>query len=361
MTDAGNTVRLQLDRAEFSLQVDLKLPAQGITVVHGASGSGKTSLLRCVAGLERAREARVCIDGQCWQDDAQGIFVPPWQRAMGYVFQEASLFEHLDVRGNLRYALRRSGAPGDESALDEAVDLLGIRGLLARRTTNLSGGERQRVAMARALATRPRLLLLDEPLASLDQARRQDILPWLERLRDELRIPSLYVTHAADEVARLADTLVVLHRGQVLQAGPVSEVLSGIETPVLLGEDAGALLRGTVLERDERWHLVRVGFDGGALWLRDTGLALGTGVRLRVLARDVSLATQEPHGTSIQNVLPCQVQALHPDAHVAQVLVRLQCGPSALLARITARSAHLLGLQPGQAVWAQVKSVALVG
>ena len=360
MSERDNTVRLVLERPGFSLDVDLALPAHGITVLFGVSGSGKTTLLRCVAGLERARSARVQIAGEVWQDDTQGVFLPPWRRPLGYVFQEASLFDHLDVRGNLEYGVRRAGLTVQPNTLEAAIELLGIGGLLTRRTDALSGGERQRVAIARALAMQPRMLLLDEPLAALDQTRRQEILPWLERLRDELRIPMLYVTHAVDEVARLADTVVLLERGRVRAVGPVAQVFAHIASPVVLGDDAGALLEGTVQERDETWHLARVRFDGGSLWLRDGGLPVGRRVRLRVLARDVSIATTEPQHTSIQNLLPCVVHSVEPDTHPSQVVVRLACGEAVLLARITARAADALRLVPTQAVWAQVKSVALV-
>jgi molybdate transport system ATP-binding protein len=360
MNQERNIVRLALRRPAFTLDVDLALPAHGITVLFGASGCGKTTLLRCVAGLERPSQARIRVAGELWHDAAQQFFLPPWRRPLGYVFQESSLFDHLDVRRNLEYGVRRAGSGRPPAGLDAAIELLGIGALLERRTHQLSGGERQRVAIARALAMQPSLLLLDEPLASLDQARRQDILPWLERLRDDVRIPMLYVTHDADEVARLADTLVVLDAGRVSAAGPVAAVLTRIESPVLLGEDLGALIEGIVLERDTAWHLARVGFAGGSLWLRDTGVDLGQPVRLRVLARDVSLATMEPHNTSIQNLLPCSVQSVAPDAHPSQALVRLACGESVLLARITGRAVDTLKIAPGQAVWAQIKSVALV-
>ena len=231
MNVGSNTVRLRMERAAFTLRVDLALPPSGISAVFGASGSGKTTLLRCVAGLDRAKGALVSMGGEVWQDDAQDIFVPTWQRRLGYVFQEASLFEHMDVAANLQYGLKRVGSTGSRQALDAAVALLGIGALLSRRAHQLSGGERQRVAIARALATEPRLLLLDEPLASLDHARRQDILPWLERMRDELHIPALYVTHALDEVARLANTLVVLKDGAVAAVGPVGDLLVPMERP----------------------------------------------------------------------------------------------------------------------------------
>ena len=353
-------IRLKLARPDFALDVDLTLPGQGISVLYGASGSGKTTLLRCVAGLEKAPSACLKVDGVVWQDHASGVFLPPWRRPLGYVFQESSLFSHLNVHDNLRFGVRREGKGLHPAALDEAISLLGLENLLQRRTDQLSGGERQRVAIARALALQPRLLLLDEPLASLDHARRKDILPWLERLRDEIHIPMLYVTHAADEVARLAHTLVVMAQGKALAVGPVADVLAGIDSPVELGDDVGALLEGIVQERDARWHLAKVQVAGGALWLRDAGLAVGHKVRLRVLARDVSLATSEPSHTSIQNILPCVVDSLAPDHHPSQVLVRLRFGDSIFVARITARAADSLALASGQSVWAQVKSVALV-
>ena len=241
MTAAFNHICLTLPRADFVLSVDLALPAQGITVLFGASGSGKTTLLRGVAGLERGPESSglVEIAGERWQDDSAQVFWPTWRRPLGYVFQEASLLEHLDVQGNLQYGLKRTRNPQAAPALAAAIELLGIGGLLQRRAAQLSGGERQRVAIARALATQPRLLLLDEPLAALDAERRQDILPWLERLRDELHIPMLYVTHAIDELARLADHLVVLERGQVQAAGHVTEVMARTDGPALGGEEAG--------------------------------------------------------------------------------------------------------------------------
>jgi molybdate transport system ATP-binding protein len=354
-------LRVRLPRASFALEVDVTVPARGITVLLGASGSGKTTLLRCVAGLEQAAHARVCIAGQVWQDSALGVNLPTWQRPLGYVFQEASLFDHLDVRGNLGYAQKRAKRPAhsDLFALGQVIDLLGLAPLLGRRTQDLSGGERQRVAIARALATQPELLLLDEPLASLDPARRQDILPWLERLRDELQIPMLYVTHSVDEASRLADTLVVLDQGKVRAVGAAAEVLAQVETPLSLGDEACALLGAHVAELDARWHLARLDFAGGSLWLPDTGLALGTEVRLRVLARDVSLTTQEPTHTSIQNVLRCSVKAISDDAHPAQALLQLTCGDTLLLARITRRSVHALGLRAGVPVWAQIKAMAL--
>nr|WP_283254242.1 molybdenum ABC transporter ATP-binding protein [Ramlibacter paludis] len=351
-------MQLRLARGGFLLDVDLQLPASGITAVFGPSGSGKTTLLRCVAGLEQPDHARIVVDGATWQDTARGIRLPTHERPLGYVFQEASLFDHLDVAGNLAFGRRRAAA--DATALEPLLALLGIEHLLRRRPHELSGGERQRVAIARALATQPRILLLDEPLASLDLQRRREILPWLEKLRDELRIPMLYVTHSGDEVARLADHLVLLEAGQVRASGPLAETVARVDLPAVAGEEAGALLHGTLVEHDTQWQLALVRFDGGMLWLPDPGLPLGHAVRVRVLARDVSLALAPPERSSIQNVLPCIVRAIAPGAHGSQALVQLECGGVLLLARITARAVHGLGLEAGMPVWAQVKSAALV-
>jgi len=351
-------VRVRLARGDFQLDADLRLPGTGITAVFGPSGSGKTTLLRCVAGLEHAAQARVIVHGETWEDTAGAVRLATHRRPLGYVFQEASLFDHLDVAGNLRFAHRRAGR--EAAPLAPLVDWMGIASLLERRPAELSGGERQRVAIVRALATQPRLLLLDEPLAALDLARRREILPWLERLRDELKIPMLYVTHSGDEVARLADHLVLLDTGRVLASGPLAGTLARIDLPAVPGEEAGALLHGHIGERDARWQLAEVRFEGGALWIADPGFAAGHPVRVRVLARDVSLALVPPQQSSIQNVLPCTVQALASGGHPSQVIVQVACGATLLLARVTARAADALALAPGRAVWAQVKSAALV-
>lgn len=352
-------IQLQLQRPRFQLDVDLDLPAEGITVLFGASGSGKTTLLRAVAGLERAH-GRVALGETLWQDSTQQFFRPTWQRALGYVFQEASLFPHLSVQENLRFGVERTRRAGAEPALAAAIELLGIGSLLSRTTDALSGGERQRVAIARALATQPELLLLDEPLASLDWARRQEILPWLERVHRALRMPVLYVTHAADELTRLADHVVLLGDGQCQAQGHLTELL---RTPALahaLGDEAGVVVAATVAERDATYHLARYTFDGGEVWGRDAGLALGSPLRLRLLARDVSLSTQAEEASSIQNRLAGVIIAVEDDTHPSQVRVHVRCGQSVVLARLTRRAHDQLGLHLGQQVWCQVKSVALM-
>jgi molybdate transport system ATP-binding protein len=345
----------------FTLDVDESLPARGITALFGHSGSGKTTLLRCIAGLEHAAEGRLSFNGEIWQD--ADTWVPTHRRPIGYVFQEASLFPHLTVHGNLRYGQRRRPAPpaGEPRvSLEHAIELLGIGHLLKRRPGALSGGERQRVGIARALAVDPRILLMDEPLASLDLQRKLEILPYLERLHDELAIPVLYVSHAPDEVARLADHLVVMDAGRVLASGPLNETLARLDLPIRLGEDAGVVIDGHVAERDEHWHLLRVQCCGASLWVRDTGAAVGDHARVRILARDVSIAHAPGHDTSILNRLPARVESIGDDGHPALALVRLNVDGAMVLARVTRRSADQLGLRPDLDVWIQIKAVALL-
>mgnify|MGYP000001621601 FL=1 len=359
-------LQVQMRRSAFKLNLDLQLPGEGITAIFGPSGSGKTTLLRAVAGLEKNEHGRIQIGTHIWQDTSLGICLPTWQRPLGYVFQESSLLPHLSVVDNLNFGLKRAlksagvALSDAQIALQASVELLGIGSLLQRMPQELSGGERQRVAIARAIAMQPQLLLMDEPLASLDAARRQEIFPWLAKLRDELKIPMLYVTHSAEEVTRLADHLVVLDQGQVKAQGPVGAVLTQVVNPVVMGEDAGALIAGHIGAVDAEWHLSRVDFEGGCIWMRDAGLPIGKAVRIRILARDVSLATAEPLNTSIQNQLQGLIQSITPDAHPSQVMVVLKCGAEEVLARVTRRAISELGLRVGMPVWAQVKSVALV-
>lgn len=348
--------RFRLDYPGFTLDVDLALPATGVTALFGQSGSGKTTLLRAIAGLERVPGGRLVFDGEVWQDAA--VFLPTHRRPIGYVFQEASLFPHLSVRGNLDYGIKRRPASAD---FQGTIELLGIGHLLDRKPERLSGGERQRVAIARALLTQPRLLLMDEPLAALDLARKEEILPYLEQLHETLKIPILYVSHAPDEVARLADHLVVLDGGRALASGPLTETLARLDLPIRLGEDAGVVLDAVVAAHDAEWHLAGVDFPGGRLWVRDKGIETGRHVRVRILARDVSLARERVEGTSIVNAVAATVTAIGDDAHPALCLVRLDCGGQPLLARLTRRSAHALALAPGLPLWAQIKAVALIG
>jgi molybdate transport system ATP-binding protein len=354
---------LRLPRERFTLDVSLALPA-GVSALFGPSGCGKTTVLRALAGLEHAA-GHVVLDGDAWQDDTKGIFVPTHRREIGYVFQEAALFPHLDVRRNLAYGQKRIAPMQRRIALDQAVELLGIGQLMDRRPDTLSGGERQRVAIARALATSPRLLLLDEPLAALDAQRKAEVLPYLDRLHAQFGVPIVYVSHSIDEVARLADHLVLMGAGRMLAAGALPEMLARLDLPAAFGDDAGVVLDGVVGERDLQWQLVRLDVEGGkgrafSLWARDQGLPVGRRVRLRVLARDVSLARTPQTGTSIGNQLHGTIEAIADDLHPALALVRVRVGSVPVVARLSRRSAHALALAPGLPVWAQVKTVALM-
>lgn len=354
--------RLLLARGDFTLDVDLHLPGRGISALFGHSGSGKTSCLRCLAGLERASTAYIEVNGQTWQDTSQGTFLAPHLRPLGYVFQEASLFSHLSVRGNLEFGWRRTPAQQRKVGFDQACELLGIGHLLQRRPATLSGGEAQRVGIARALLGSPKLLLLDEPLAALDAARKREILPYLERLHDELDIPLVYVSHSQDEVARLADHLVLLEHGRATASGPVGQTLARLDLSLAQAEDAGVVLQGQVQRHDPYYQLLDLRLPGGAL-LRITHAPKtpGSTLRVKVQARDVSLSLSADHASSILNRLPVQVLACRAADNPAHVLVSLDASGSALLARVTRYSADQLGLHPGQALWAQIKSVALLG
>lgn len=360
---------LKLTRGDFALDLALNLPARGITALFGPSGCGKTTVLRALAGLDRA-QGRVALDGEVWQDDTQGRFTPTHRRPIGYVIQEAALFPHLDVAANLAYGRSRSGADAQRIALDAVVELLGIAHLMSRRPETLSGGERQRVAIARALATGPRLLLMDEPLAALDAQRKAEILPYLERLHRELALPVVYVTHALDEAARLADHLVLLREGRVLADGPLAELLARPDLPLARLDEAGVVLEAEVAEHDVRYGLMRLVLAGAVpLWLGASDAALGQRVRARVLARDVSVARQPPQESSVLNVLPVRLTGLHTDRATALLQLQFDGGdgcsgePAAggqLLARITRRSLEALALQPGERLYAQIKGVALM-
>jgi len=361
MAEVGIRARFEVVFPGFRLDVDLHLPGRGVTALFGHSGSGKTTLLRCVAGLEPAARGRLEVNGECWQDDARGVYVPTHRRELGYVFQEASLFPHLSVRRNLEFGLRRIPAAARRVSLAQATTLLGIDHLLERMPDRLSGGERQRVGMARALLTSPRILLMDEPLAALDHRRKQEILPYLERLHDELDIPVLYVSHSPDEVVRLADHVVMLGEGKVMAAGELHATMARLDLPTAFTEDAGVVIDGTVAAHDDHYHLTRLDFPGGAVWVQRQAVALGRRLRFRIHARDVSLADHQVEGTSIQNLLPATVTEVVGADSPAHVLVALDAGGTALIARITRRAAEQLVLRPGRRMWAQIKSVALLG
>lgn len=350
---------------DFRLTVDLDLPPAGITGVFGVSGSGKTTLLRAVAGLLPLVKAQIHLGDRCWQD---GRYVSPAeQRRIGYVFQEASLFPHLDVAANLRYASKRAiqQAP-DEKRPDQKriLELLGLEHLLDSKPGALSGGEQQRVAIARALFSNPELLLLDEPMASLDFQRKAEILPYLLQMKAELNIPMLYVSHSADELASLADWLVVLDDGKVVANGPVGETFSTISTAAHGDSDLAVLLECQIVEQEKEWGLQRVEFPGGEFLVRETGQQVGETIRVRVQARDVSISLIQPQQTSILNSLPAQISGLESSQDGSMMLITAivggEHGHTPLLANITRRSVDSLSLEIGSKVFLQLKSVAIL-
>ncbi|WP_448110885.1 molybdenum ABC transporter ATP-binding protein [Pseudomonas lini] len=354
--------RLKLNYSGFALDIDLQLPGRGVTALYGHSGSGKTTCLRCIAGLEQAEQGFIQVNDEIWQDSDKRIFVPPHKRALGYVFQEASLFPHLSVRANLEFGLRRIPRQQRRVDMAHATELLGIGHLLGRDPQNLSGGERQRIGIARALLTSPKLLLMDEPLAALDTQRKNEILPYLQRLHDELDIPVLYVSHSQDEVARLADHLVLLSNGKALASGAIGETLARLDLPLALGDDAGVVIEGHVSAYDADYQLLTLQLPNTDLSIRvaHSPMAEGQALRCKVQARDVSLSLQGVEQSSILNRLPVTVINEIGADNAAHVLIRLNAAGTPLLARITRYSRDQLGVHPGQQLWAQIKAVAVL-
>ena len=350
------SVRLRHRLGEFTLDAAFDAPP-GVTALFGRSGAGKTTIVNAVAGILRPDDGRVAVGAEVLCDTGTGLHLPPHRRRVGYVFQDARLFPHLSVRQNLMYG-RRFAPPGPGPDPGRIVDLLGIGALLSRRPGGLSGGERQRVALGRAILSRPRLLLMDEPLAALDEARKAEVLPYLERLRDEVGVPILYVSHSVAEVARLATTVVLIEAGRVTAVGPAGDILSDPALAPGLGlREAGSILTARVTAQDDD-GLTELACGGGSLWVPRVAAPVGAALRLRILAQDVMVATQRPQGISALNILPAVVQDLRlgegPGA-----LVRLVAGGDVILARVTRRSALALGLAPGLPVFAVLKAVSV--
>ena len=355
-------MRLKLRYSGFALDVDLQLPGRGVTALYGHSGSGKTTCLRCIAGLERADQGFIQVNDEVWQDSDNRVFVAPHKRALGYVFQEASLFPHLSVLANLEFGLKRIPKPQRRVDMAHATELLGIGHLLDRHPQHLSGGERQRVGIARALLTSPKLLLMDEPLAALDAQRKSEILPYLQRLHDELDIPVLYVSHSQDEVARLADHIVLLNNGKALASGPIGQTLARLDLPLAMGDDAGVVIEGRVSAYDAGYQLLSLQLPDTNLDIRvpHTPMDVGQALRCKVQARDVSLSLDNAGHSSILNRLPVTVVSEMNADNAAHVLIRLDAAGTPLLARITRYSRDQLNVHPGQQLWAQIKAVAVL-
>ena len=347
-------IKVQLE--SFTLDANFSIPDRGITVVFGPSGSGKTTLLRAIAGLEKSDKGFLKIGDSVWQKGED--FLATHKRQIGYVFQDAALFDHLDVKGNLNFVIKRAIGL-KEDFIESIHNLLEIKTLLNRKTTQLSGGERQRVAIARALLTNPKILLLDEPLSALDLKRKNEILPYLDSIHNDLEIPILYVTHSQDEMSRLADHLLLIEDGNIIGSGPVNDMLTRFDMPLSHGGDAVSIIEAEVLKRDSEFNLMHLDFLGGQFIVPDNGFPVQTKVRIRVVARDVSLTKSKQVDTSILNIFPAMVQEIVNEGE-AQVMVRLQIKETILLACITRKSSYKLRLEKGSEVFVQVKSVAIL-
>jgi len=343
--------------AEVALELGFEAPATGATALFGPSGAGKSSLVAAIAGLLRPDEGRVEVNGDVLSDTARRVWVPPERRRLGLVFQDARLFPHLSVESNLRYGLRRAGGRGERGiGFDDVVGLLGIGGLLGRRPHTLSGGERQRVAIGRALLSQPRLLLLDEPLASLDAALKAEILPYLVRLKG-LGLPMIYVSHVLEEVVQLADTLVLLEGGRTVAAGPLDVLMARGDLALARRDNAGSVVRMRVAEHDRPRRLSLLAAGDLQLWVPLQALEVGAAVRARVPAREVILATEAPRGISVHNVVAGRVRAITEIAAQHAALVEVAVGETALLARVTPDAVARLGLAPGVPALALIKSM----
>ncbi len=361
--DCKPNICVQLDcqnvYKKFSLNLKAELPGQGITCIFGPSGSGKTTFLRCMAGLEKSHGGYVQVNGKVWQ--TKNYFLPSHKRNLAYVFQESSLLPHLSARKNIEYALKRCKIKPDKAQFDLILSLTGIEKYLSKFPHQLSGGERQRVAIARALLIQPELLLMDEPLASLDDPRKRDILPLIENLRDTFNIPILYVSHSVNEVIRLANHIVVLHEGNLLTQGTFTDVFCKGSVEWLREEEQAAYIEGKVIEHDDEWNLTRIEINGESLWVRDLEKDnIGSFVRLRILASDVSLSLSQNRDSSVLNQLPAVIEGIQTADDNAMALLQLNVGTYRLFAQITRKSISHLGLAPKVNVWALVKSAAIV-
>lgn len=350
---------LTLHRPDFTLKVAGAMPATGVTALFGRSGCGKTTLLRCLAGLEPEVQGHLCVNGIDWLH--QGWSMPVHQRPIGYVFQQGALFPHLTVTENLLYGYHRVPERERQLTPDEVIPLLGLAPLLQRRIDELSGGQRQRVAMGRALLASPQLLLMDEPLAALDAISKNEILPWLDKLHTALDLPVVYVSHAIDEVTRLADHMLLMDQGRILASGPLNDLLTRTDLPLAHTDNAVSVINGTVAAYDADYHLLRVVFEDGKHLVQVPCLQPPDSdtVRVRVAARDVTLSLEASSTGSALNQLPARIDALSDDPHPAHQLVSLRIGKTPLLARITRKSSAELALKPGMPLHAQFKAVAL--
>jgi len=347
---------------DFYLDLHFKIPTSGITAIYGASGSGKTTLLRCIAGLEKASKGRLSIGGDIWQDE--NLFLATHQRELGYVFQEPSLFSHLSARQNLDYAINRTKNKISQQKYNNIMNVMDIEKLLDAYPQDLSGGEQQRIAIARALVTQPKILLMDEPLSALDDDLKSEIMPYLERLTKNLDapLPIIYVTHSIDEVSRLADHLVVMKLGKLVEQGSLEQVLPtlGQYFQTQDSDKLGMVFKCQVVEQDTLWHLNKVIFRNNELWVHSKNLKLNEQLRVRILAKDISIALSNHQDSSILNRIAAKIVAINRDKDDAYCLVKLQLNDCFIVAQLTRKSVDHLQLKSGLKVWAQIKSVAII-
>lgn len=348
------SIKLPIRKGNFALSLELDLPLHGITAIFGPSGSGKTSLLRAIAGLDKYPGGYVKFAAQTWQDET--VFTPVHKRQLGYVFQEDNLFSHLSVKENLRYGTRRAGT--DTAVIDHIIIMLQLQNLLEHKPWQLSGGERQKVAIARALAIKPQLLLMDEPLAALDQTFKQEFLPALKNIVNELRLPLLYVSHASDEVAQLADNLVLIDKSGTASYGQLATMLTDPDLVLAHRQEAESIISAEVSAYDTEYAMLTLQFSEQKIFVSGKAMHAGTTVRLRILAQDISLTLSPQQGTSILNIFSVTIKEIFPFS-AAQDTILLDLAGTPLLARITRKSKDLLGLKPDQNVFAQIKSVAI--
>lgn len=339
------------------LDFNFELSAKGITAIFGDSGCGKTSLLRALAGLEKHENSTLLVDDEIWQD--QHTFLPPHQRSIGYVFQESSLFDHLTVKGNIEYGFNRTAKAATQAYLEKTIALLGLQALLERKPAFLSGGERQRVAIARALARYPKLLLMDEPLSSLDQQRKNELLPYIEKLHSEMNIPILYVSHSNEEIARLADQLIFIEDSVIKASGPIVELLTRPDLSLAHRREAESLIDAEVVKYQEDFQLNYLNTKLGSFIITGKELPVGKKLRLRLAAQDISLTLEAQKNTSILNIFPALIDDIFAENN-AQITVRLLINNEPVLTRITLKSADNLNLKKGKKVFAQIKSVAVL-
>ncbi|MCG3734936.1 molybdenum ABC transporter ATP-binding protein [Vibrio cincinnatiensis] len=355
------TARLNIAYDDFQLQANLELPSRGVTVLFGHSGCGKTTCLRAIAGLVRVEQGEVRINNEQWQSWDGQIFIPTYKRRIGYVFQEPSLFPHLNVNQNLEYAEQRVKTQPTLFDRDSILQLLGIGTLLNRYPSQLSGGEKQRVAIARALLTQPQLLLMDEPLSALDHARKAEFLPYLERLQRRWDLPIIYVTHSVQELARLADHIVLFHQGNIVASGGAQQIMSDAKFSHLLGEEMGSVFDTVVKKHGEKYGMTELMYGDVIFHVPGKIATLGERKRCRILASDVGIALDEPVSTTVLNRLPATIiEVESASIQMGEVLVVLELiNQQRLLAKVTVKSLHELNLHQGKRVWALIKAVAI--